>query len=112
MINAKEELLEMLDHVKSMHGAEVVCASINFDNEVIELFEWHDEKDFNLFLSKLDFEYHNGYGIQGLFGKVWLTNGVWLDRAEYDGAEWWEHHVYPQIPYNLLINESVNSLNP
>jgi len=43
---------------------------------------------------------------------VWLTNGVWLDRGEYDGAEWWEHHVYPQIPYNLLINESVNSLNP
>jgi hypothetical protein len=111
-INAKEELLEIINKIKREYGAEVLCASINFDNEVIELNKGYIEEEFDFFLSRLDFEYQNGYGIQGLFGVVWLTNGVWLDRGEYDGAEWWELHVYPQIPYNLLINESVNSLNP
>ena len=53
------------------------------------------------FLSALDFNYDNGYGGQNLFGIVWLNDGTWLERGEYDGSEWWEHRVRPQIPAEL-----------
>jgi len=49
-------------------------------------------------LPMLDFEYDSGYGWQELFGIVWYTDGTWSERGEYDGAEWWEHKVCPDIP--------------
>lgn len=51
--------------------------------------------------------YDDGYGstkvAQNLLvvGKDW-----WLERHEYDGAEWWEFKRYPQMPSNLLSNIS------
>ena len=50
-------------------------------------------------MSNLD--YDDGYGSQKLFGTVWLNNGTWLERAEYDGAEWWELKKLPDIPKEL-----------
>lgn len=119
MINAKEELLEILNHVKKMHGADVLCASIHFGSAAsvslgenrFELKKGYTDEEFAYFLSSLDFEYKNGYGTQNLFGKVWLTNGVWLDRGEYDGSEWWEHYKYPELPADVIINESLKNLN-
>lgn len=119
MINAKEELLEMLSHVKKMYGADVICANIHFGDaasvslgeERFELKKGYTDKEFELFLSSLDFEYRNGYGAQSLYGKVWLTNGVWLDRGEYDGSEWWEYYRYPELPTDVIINESLKFLN-
>ncbi|RVU70031.1 hypothetical protein EJK17_09890 [Lactobacillus xujianguonis] len=37
-------------------------------------------------------EYDSGYGGQGLASDliVFLKDGCWLERHEYDGAEWWE----------------------
>jgi len=49
-------------------------------------------------LSLLDFEYDDGYGGQELSGNVWYTDGTWSERGEYDGSEWWEHKVCPDIP--------------
>ena len=48
--------------------------------------------------SFLDREYHAGYGTQNLFGTVWLSDGSWLVRREYDGSEWWEHINPPPLP--------------
>ena len=47
------------------------------------------------------YEYDSGYGGQELFGTVWMDNGEWLTRGEYDGSEWWEHHRRPSIPEYL-----------
>jgi hypothetical protein len=33
---------------------------------------------------------------------VWLDDGTWLSRGEYDGSEWWEHNQLPTIPYECL----------
>lgn len=119
MINAKEELLEVLSDIKKKYNAEVLCASIYFGSaasislgeERFELKQGYTNEEFDFFLSRLDFEYHNGYGIQSLFGKVWMTNGVWLDRGEYDGSEWWEDYKYPELPTDVIINESLKFLN-
>lgn len=50
------------------------------------------------FRKHMDRFYNAGYGSQELFGTVWLSDGSWLVRAEYDGAEWWEHRTVPPIP--------------
>lgn len=42
------------------------------------------------------------YGL--LFATVWLTEGRWLTRGDYDGSEWWDFHSYPPIPTDLTQN--------
>jgi len=116
MPNAKQELLEKLDAIKRLYNADIICASIvhatmesYFSNDeedvetpAIRLKKGHTEAEYNEFLSKLDFDYDSGYGAQYVFGYVWLTEGVWMTRGEYDGSEWWEWHKYPQISEELL----------
>ena len=103
MRNAKEELLKLLEG-----KAKVKCVTITNG------YEWdEDKKDFILkagyskteyidFLNQLDFDYDSGYGSQNLFGTVWLEDGTWCTRGEYDGSEWWEHNRLPEIPSELL----------
>lgn len=45
--------------------------------------------------------YDNSYGTQELFGIIWMNNGDWLERHEYDGSEWWEYKTCPDIPEHL-----------
>jgi hypothetical protein len=37
-----------------------------------------------------------------LFGTVWLEDGMWMERGEYDGSEWWELMRRPEIPSTLI----------
>lgn len=102
-MNAREELLRILDN------AQVKCASISYGNDYPEdesikiiLKINYTKKDYIDFMSKLDFSYDNGFGGQNLFGTVWLEDGSWLERGEYDGSEWWEHKILPPIPKECL----------
>jgi hypothetical protein len=60
------------------------------------------KEEYEEFLKQIDIEYDSGYGIQYLDGCIWLTDGTWIDRGEYDGSEWWQHHSCPEIPESLL----------
>lgn len=105
-MNAKKEFL---GHIKDR---KILCANISYRNC------WNFQgpmKDFNLpvgytqeqydeFVSSLNFKYDAGYGGQELFGTIWYTDGTWSDRGEYDGSEWWNYHICPNIPENLLNN--------
>lgn len=97
-MNAKNELLK---HIKDEN---VLCWHIWVGDE------WSDEKlvdsilkvgytpeDMERELSKLDFNYDNGYGSQELFGIVLLEGGAWLERGEYDGREWWSFKSTPRL---------------
>lgn len=97
-MNAKNELLK---HIKDEN---VLCWHIWVGDE------WSDEKlvdsilmvgytpeDMERELSKLDFDYDNGYGSQELFGIVLLEGGAWLERGEYDGREWWTRKSTPRL---------------
>jgi hypothetical protein len=105
MSNAKQELEKLLEG-----KAKVKCAKITkgyqYDDEdqcpeyVLKLN--HSEQEYNDFLKSLDFEYDSGYGGQELYGIVWLEDGTWCTRGEYDGSEWWEHNVLPSIPAECL----------
>ena len=103
-MNAKNELL---DKIKGK--TDIKCAVITYG------YQWHEEKpipkimlsvnhtteEYSNFLQSLDFEYDNGYGGQELFGTVWLKDGTWLSRGEYNGSEWWNHNILPNIPEYL-----------
>ena len=40
-------------------------------------------------LKQLDFTYDDGYGTQEVEGTIMFKDGTWMERREYDGAEWW-----------------------
>jgi hypothetical protein len=106
MINAKEELIRDVADT----SANIKCVAISrgrdydeLDHPIFILREGHSEANLNAFLNSLDFEYDNGYGGQKLFGIVWLSDGTWLERMEYDGSEWWRHCKCPEIPEELKL---------
>lgn len=102
MINAKDELIKAVVAV-----SRIKCATISYNPRYdstyspINLRLGHSKHELNTFLSSIDFEYDNGYGCQELCGTVWLNDNTWLERGEYDGSEWWDHHVCPNIPEEL-----------
>lgn len=90
MRNAKEEFVETTKDVK------IVWARVSYNGVCFILKKGFSKKDYEMFLNKLDFEYDSGYGSQELEGIIACANGVWFDRGEYDGSEWWEEHKYPK----------------
>ena len=48
------------------------------------------------FIKLADTEYDDGYGAPEVATDlILLGRGFWLERAEYDGSEWWEFMSYP-----------------
>jgi len=106
-MNARQELERVLNFLE--RG--IVCATIqrlgdtDFSVNCLEekegsinLRDIHTKAEYEEFMQKLDFEYDAGYGWQVLDGIVWLDNGSWLERGEYDGSEWWAHRETPKVP--------------
>ena len=111
-MNAREEF------IKHVGSKSVLCANIqkgdDYDADdvddqtsVFNLTTGWDSEDWSKFLSDLDFEYDSGYGGQNLFGTIWYSDGTWSDRGEYDGSEWWDYHICPNIPVELNRKDKV-----
>lgn len=101
MINAMEEF-------KTHVGDRIVlCAWVSefsYDKSSVQkriLKQSYSEHDYQNFLNSISFRYDNGYGIQELDGIIWFTDGTWSTRGEYDGSEWWEDHIRPDVPEKL-----------
>lgn len=95
-MNAKQEFLT------STANKSVLCVSM-FYGDILETNKTcilkvnYTALDYEVFINSLDFNYSSGYGGQELFGTIWLKDGTWYDRGEYDGSEWWEYHKCPGI---------------
>ena len=106
MKNAKEELISILGIASKLE-----CALITVEDPwgdvpsrpPILLKKGYSPQDFENFLNEMDFKYDCGWGTQYLFGTLWLENGQWAARAEYDGSEWWQIFTLPEIPVELEI---------
>ena len=116
LINALFEFNQAVNYTTSIR-----CAHINYTpaigiwelynetpppSKTITLKEGHTVEEFHKFLNELDFQYDRGYGSQELFGTIWLEDGKWLTRSEYDGSEEWVLHTIPHIPAHLRYVES------
>lgn len=119
-MNKENAKIEFLNHISNR---DVICASLRRggdwdsddnsqkllikvpssrgDYSVFNLTTGWTKEDWDNFLSGLDFTYDSGYGGQILFGTIWYADGTWSDRGEYDGSEWYQHHVCPPIPEDL-----------
>jgi hypothetical protein len=97
--NAKQEFISHIGNRK------VKCVNLyrnNYDDgEAFELGCGYNIDEWNNFLEKLDFNYDSGYGSQQIFGTIWYEDETWSDRGEYDGSEWYEYHICPEIPIKL-----------
>lgn len=107
-MNAKDELIKAVAESR----AKVLCATIKYGDDRYRDDEEPKSPTFNLrkgytfddeqsFLRSLDFVYDSGWGGQELFGIVWLDDGTWLERGEYDGSEWWVCRKVPSVPSEL-----------
>jgi hypothetical protein len=97
-MNARKE-------IERAFGLGVKCAAISISNEDLQIAAklkiGYTEQEKQEFLNTIDVEYDAGYGAQELFGRVWLNDGTWFSRWEYDGSEGWQHHFCPKIPIEL-----------
>lgn len=101
-MNAKKEFLNFVKNEK------ILCVSISYTHSWNKTLNSkhilpvnYTKKQYDIFINSLDFEYDNGFGGQELFGTIWFKNNTWADRGEYDGSEWWVHHICPKIPKAL-----------
>lgn len=116
MENAREELEELLKklgvHMKAAEISLRGCRLRPGDWKWNGYYDFHrfatlsvaealNPEEVERFLESIDMPYDSGYGRQELNGIVWLTDGTWLSRGEYDGSEWWEHNKLPEIPEHL-----------
>lgn len=57
------------------------------------------EVPIELFCMKADAEYDAGYGSAEVDPTLMVVgDGWWLERAEYNGSEWWEFKLVPVRP--------------
>ena len=101
MSNAKTEFLGEVE------GKTVKCAVVKYGAYELFTAEYflqcnYTRAEYDAFLQSLDFEYHDGFGTQELFGTIWYTDGTWSERYEYDGRENWVQKEIPVIPPDLI----------
>ena len=110
MVNASKELEEKLFKIYGRgYESKILAAEIRYNVDVFEskhidlpvVSEPHSLEQVHYFLDSLDFSYNDGFGLKELYGTVWFKDGTWLERAEYDGSEWWVYKKAPQIPNRL-----------
>lgn len=96
-MNAKEEFLNTTKDVTVIAASIEKLSYFHDDKNFYKLKLLYNQKDYNIFLKSLDFEYDDGYGSQNLSGIIFCENNIWFERGEYDGSEWWEKHKYPNL---------------
>lgn len=55
------------------------------------------------FVNLADVEYDNGFGSQEIATDLIIVgDDWWLERAEYDGSEWWSFRTKPKEPEEFV----------
>lgn len=91
-------LKETLDVLASNNKTESVVLWVGIQRGDYEKrpsisFSWDE------FAALADFEYDNGYGGAEIADHLKIVGADWwLERGEYDGAEWWEFKTLPTKP--------------
>lgn len=66
--------------------------------------------DIDKFMELADTEYNSGYGrTEVALDLIIVGSNWWLERAEYDGMEWWEFKQVPKKPKKELELKALTS---
>ena len=96
MVNFKEETLEVL----TRHGRTIRDIRWIGDNS------GERTTDVEKFFNSINFKYDDGYGGVAISQSLVIVgDDWWLERGEYDGAEWWEFKTIPKLSDNATIVE-------
>lgn len=91
----KETINMLLDHEKTTDDV-VWCGSNK------QWFTWQE------FEALANVKYNNSYGGAEVSESLKIVGeDFWLERYEYDGAEWWEFKEFPKKPMNHIVPPSV-----
>lgn len=94
MINLLEETIQCLEENGKSEN-DVFWVAVEYDKSGNPLYKstWEDFKE------AANFEYDNGYGGARIPDNLIVVGkDFWLERHEYDGAEWWEFKTMPKEP--------------
>lgn len=53
-----------------------------------------------------DIDYDAGYGCAEINNIMIIGDNWWMERAEYDGSEWWEFKTAPNEPEDVIKSPS------
>lgn len=98
----QETIEELKDHGKTPKDVrwcgKTAWAENDYAKEEKYYFTWEE------FAEVSNFEYEGGFGIKEiLLDLVIAGDDFWLERHEYDGAEWWEFKTLPSRPDKKII---------
>lgn len=100
---------------------------MNLKNETIELLHkngktekdvrWVGTTEFtipvHLFWKLADQKYDSGYGAQEVAKDLIVVGDeFWLERNDYDGAEWWEYKEFPHMSLEMREIETLIGREP
>lgn len=83
-------------------------------NKTFDDILWIENGDYEipkeLFMMLADHLYDDGYGAQEVSpGLCMVGDGFFFERAEYDGAEWWEYKECPirpsEVRYDITFED-------
>lgn len=94
LINLLQETINVLaEHNKTMSDVLWVGSTGISGREIVKTRTTVED-----FISKANKDYDNGYGGEEVNTRLILVRkDFWLERAEYDGSEWWEYKEFPEI---------------
>lgn len=99
MKNLYSETIEAIN-VRKIAYAKIRVHNDIFGDDVkyINLKPNHTYSERGEFYESLrNINYDSGYGTQYVYGFIVFTDGTWLERSEYDGAEWWDSKRCPMF---------------
>jgi hypothetical protein len=119
MCNAKEELLQHVNEIKTTFKNRIKCAecfSIN-TNEQLEIYRLtidYTETELHEFYNRFNFEYIDIVEFTEemmLTGTIWWSDGSWSVRDVCGEFESWIYYRAPDIPKILKHRSSSNVVN-
>lgn len=97
MINLRDETIAAITKAGKSPG------DISYIGDRNNSYSWPQ------FLRAANIKYDNGYGAANVSHGfvIVFTDGSWLERGEYDGAEWWEYKRCFTVPEGHVPDEQL-----
>lgn len=95
-LNFKDETIKMIGTLQ-VDEYYLKYLGTTFDEEGIQVYSGTDDINWDEIPNEY-LEYYAGYGNQEWYG--WITfkdSNSWLERNEYNGAEWWSIYSKPSL---------------